>query len=232
MQTLCWSKTRPSFSGAHNSYISWSTNTIFVPRIGMYIRIKRFSFMLRLGASYFVTGPFCFTHLLNLYICKPNLKSFKVLFIFLVVSSDLSNIHQVTLILHYLYRTLQNSWNSIMVVQKQKCKNIHIFLLLCCGSDGQYITIATHFERKYGRQFSNVLYIHPFYKYQWSNLEYKTTPLFIFIVLKTANCTYIPTHIAIQITRQGTGYVIAIQILNICIFSLFIYIAGWICFSQ
>ena len=22
MQTLCWSKTRPSFSGAHNSYIS------------------------------------------------------------------------------------------------------------------------------------------------------------------------------------------------------------------
>ena len=40
MQTLCWSKTRPSFSGAHNSYICWSINTIFVPRIGMYIRIN------------------------------------------------------------------------------------------------------------------------------------------------------------------------------------------------
>ena len=35
MQTLCWSKTRPSFSGAHNSYIYF-----FVPRIGMYIRIS------------------------------------------------------------------------------------------------------------------------------------------------------------------------------------------------
>ena len=40
MQTLCWSKTRPSFSSAHNSYISWSINTIFVPRIDMYIRIN------------------------------------------------------------------------------------------------------------------------------------------------------------------------------------------------
>ena len=41
MQTLCWSKTRPSFSSAHNSYISWSINTIFfVPRISMYIRIN------------------------------------------------------------------------------------------------------------------------------------------------------------------------------------------------
>ena len=40
MQTLCWSKTRPSFSGAHNSYISWPINTIFAPRIGMYIRIN------------------------------------------------------------------------------------------------------------------------------------------------------------------------------------------------
>ena len=33
MQTLCWSQTRPSFSGAHNSYISWSINTIFVPHV-------------------------------------------------------------------------------------------------------------------------------------------------------------------------------------------------------
>ena len=40
MQTLCWSKIRPSFSGAHNSYIYWSINTHFVPRIGMYIRIN------------------------------------------------------------------------------------------------------------------------------------------------------------------------------------------------
>ena len=32
MQTLCWSKTRPLFSGAHNSYI-WSINTIFALRI-------------------------------------------------------------------------------------------------------------------------------------------------------------------------------------------------------
>ena len=39
MQTLCWSKTRPSFSSAYNSYIFWSINTIFVPRFGMYIRI-------------------------------------------------------------------------------------------------------------------------------------------------------------------------------------------------
>ena len=35
METLCWSKTRPSFSGAHNAYIYF-----FVPRIGMYIRIS------------------------------------------------------------------------------------------------------------------------------------------------------------------------------------------------
>ena len=40
MQTLCWSKTRTSFSGADNSYISWPINTIFAPRIGMYIRIN------------------------------------------------------------------------------------------------------------------------------------------------------------------------------------------------
>ena len=40
IQTLCWSKTRPSFSGVDNSYISWPINTIFVPRIGMYIRIN------------------------------------------------------------------------------------------------------------------------------------------------------------------------------------------------
>ena len=40
MQTLCWSKTCPSFSGADNSYISWPINTIFVPRFGMYIRIN------------------------------------------------------------------------------------------------------------------------------------------------------------------------------------------------
>ena len=40
MQTLCSSQTRPSFSGAHNSYISRSINTIFVPRISMYIRIN------------------------------------------------------------------------------------------------------------------------------------------------------------------------------------------------
>ena len=40
MQTLCWSKTRPSFSGAHNSYISWSINTIFLPQIDIYNRIN------------------------------------------------------------------------------------------------------------------------------------------------------------------------------------------------
>ena len=40
MQPLCWSKTRPSFSGADNLYISWPINTMFVPRIGMYIRIN------------------------------------------------------------------------------------------------------------------------------------------------------------------------------------------------
>ena len=40
MQTLCWNKTRPSFSGADNSYTYWPINTIFVPRIGMYIRIN------------------------------------------------------------------------------------------------------------------------------------------------------------------------------------------------
>ena len=40
MQTLCWSKTSPSFSGAHNSNISWSINTNFIPRFGMYIRIN------------------------------------------------------------------------------------------------------------------------------------------------------------------------------------------------
>ena len=40
VQTLCWSKTSPSFSGAHSSCISISINTIFVPYIGMYIRIN------------------------------------------------------------------------------------------------------------------------------------------------------------------------------------------------
>ena len=40
VQTLCWSKTSPSFSGAHSSCISRSINTIFVPQIAMYIRIN------------------------------------------------------------------------------------------------------------------------------------------------------------------------------------------------
>ena len=40
VQTLCWSKTSPSFSGAHISCIDRSINTIFVPQIGMYIRIN------------------------------------------------------------------------------------------------------------------------------------------------------------------------------------------------
>ena len=40
MQTLCWSKTRPSFSGAHSSCNPQTINAIFVPRIGMYIRIN------------------------------------------------------------------------------------------------------------------------------------------------------------------------------------------------
>ena len=40
VQTLCWSKTSPSFSGAHSSCISRSINTIFVPQIDMYIRIN------------------------------------------------------------------------------------------------------------------------------------------------------------------------------------------------
>ena len=68
MQTLCWSKTRPSFSGAHNSYISWSINTTFVPRIGMYIRINipktNISFISWIGSmmSYFIRGDIFFTH--------------------------------------------------------------------------------------------------------------------------------------------------------------------------
>ena len=40
VQTLCWSKSSPSFSSAHSSCISQSINTIFVPYIGMYIRIN------------------------------------------------------------------------------------------------------------------------------------------------------------------------------------------------
>ena len=42
VQTLCWSKTSPSFSGAHtcSSCISRSINTKFVPQIDMYIRIN------------------------------------------------------------------------------------------------------------------------------------------------------------------------------------------------
>ena len=40
VQTLCWSKTSPSFSRAHSSCISRSINTNFVPQIGMYIRIN------------------------------------------------------------------------------------------------------------------------------------------------------------------------------------------------
>ena len=40
VQTLCLSKTSPSFSGAHISCIPRSINTIFVPQIDMYIRIN------------------------------------------------------------------------------------------------------------------------------------------------------------------------------------------------
>ena len=40
VQTLYWSKTSPSFSGVHSSCISLSITTIFVPQIGMYIRIN------------------------------------------------------------------------------------------------------------------------------------------------------------------------------------------------
>ena len=40
VQTLCWIKTSPSFSGAYSSCISQSINTIFAPQIGMYIRIN------------------------------------------------------------------------------------------------------------------------------------------------------------------------------------------------
>ena len=40
MQTLCWSKSSPSFSSAHSSCISRSINNIFVPQIGMYIRFN------------------------------------------------------------------------------------------------------------------------------------------------------------------------------------------------
>ena len=40
MQTLCLSKTSPSFSSAHNSCISQSINTFFVLRIGMYPYIR------------------------------------------------------------------------------------------------------------------------------------------------------------------------------------------------
>ena len=37
MQTLCWSKTSPSFSAAHNSYISWSINAIFALHLSQYL---------------------------------------------------------------------------------------------------------------------------------------------------------------------------------------------------
>ena len=40
VQTLCWNKTSPSFSGAHISCISRSINTNVVPHIGMYTRIN------------------------------------------------------------------------------------------------------------------------------------------------------------------------------------------------
>ena len=40
VQTLCWSKSSPSFSSAHSSCISRSINNIFVPQIGMYIRFN------------------------------------------------------------------------------------------------------------------------------------------------------------------------------------------------
>ena len=56
MQTLCWSKTSPSFSGAHNSYISWSIDTNFIPRFGMYIGIN----IPKTIVSYFVRGDIFF----------------------------------------------------------------------------------------------------------------------------------------------------------------------------
>ena len=59
VQTLCWSKSSPSLSNAHSSCISRSINTIFVPHMGMYIRINIIS---RFGAivSHFVRGDILF----------------------------------------------------------------------------------------------------------------------------------------------------------------------------
>ena len=63
--------------------------------------------------------------------------------------------------------------------RKVNILNIHMVFLLCCGTYGQCITIATNFERKYGRQFSNVLHIDTYSKYPEVNLRNKTK-LFVY----------------------------------------------------
>ena len=68
VQTLCWSKTSPSFSCAYSSCISQSINTIFVPLIGMYIRInmsKTDFIYLKIwcdSVTFCQEGTFFFTH--------------------------------------------------------------------------------------------------------------------------------------------------------------------------
>ena len=60
-----------------------------------------------------------------------------------------------------------------------------IFILLCCGSYDQCIAIATHFERKYGRQLSNVLHIYTYFLQVLLYLFYWKQPI----------AHNIPTHI-------------------------------------
>ena len=74
MQTLCWSKTRPSFSGAHNSYISWSINTIFIPRIGMYTNFIYLNNWC--NSVIFCQRGICFWLTLYIQFCKTFLAEF------------------------------------------------------------------------------------------------------------------------------------------------------------
>ena len=75
VQTLCWSKTSPSFLGAHSSCIARPINTILVPQIGMYIRINMSDFFYRKILCHSVT--FCQRGIFFLLtLCKDTLAKY------------------------------------------------------------------------------------------------------------------------------------------------------------
>ena len=109
IQTLCWSKTRPSFSGAHNSYFSWSITTIFVPRIDMYNRInnpKTDLIFLKIWCKCHILseGTFFFTH--PVYILIWHIKTVLILTVLILTVLMLTVLMLTLLMLTLLMLTV------------------------------------------------------------------------------------------------------------------------------